>query len=246
MFPDPFDVGNNNQNINTPINPATGEPWEQPQQSIEQYPDLVGIQDIELPEDIVYDSIPKGNGINNASGMFNVNQKFELPTPLVAPNAAPDMLEMRSHSQIAREDIDKNIVASGQPSYEDPIVKRTNKLEGGLNRFMDSRGVEAFSNTSKDAVDIAEVINNRYEDKAVWEAEAANRDNLLADNIYGTNEDPFMKRGSWDVNTGTFGSEGQRTVRTNMGIAKQGGETANVDSIILAKLIAAGADIEIL
>ena len=55
-----------------------------------------------------------------------------------------------------------------------------------------------------------------------------------------------MKRGPWDVNTGTFGSEGQRTVRTNMGIAKQGGETANVDSIILAKLIAAGADIEIL
>ena len=116
--------------------------------------------------------------------------------------------------------------------------------------------------------------------------------------MYGTNEDPFMKRGAWDINTGTFGSEGQRTVRTNMGIAKDGGginnagfkalppqaqqnildnmlyggdpnpgitalrkvapqvvskmgykgggETINVNSTILAKLIAAGADIEIL
>ena len=260
MFPDPFDVGNNNQNINTPINPATGEPWEQPQQSIEQYPDLVGIQDIELPEDIVYDSIPKGNGINNASGMFNVNQDFGLPTPPPPNMQKPsfsDQLTNLGNNIIpsGAEKIDgpqvSNLLSAlsdqqGQPSYEDPMVKRTNKLEGGLNRFMDSRGVEAFSNTSKDAVDIAEVINNRFRDKAVWEAEAANRDNLVADNIYGTNEDPFMKRGAWDVNTGTFGSEGQRTVRTNMGIAKQGGETANVDSIILAKLIAAGADIEIL
>jgi hypothetical protein len=59
-----------------------------------------------------------------------------------------------------------------------------------------------------------------------------------------------MKRGAWDINTGTFGSEGQRTVDLNMGTARMGKEigsgTIDVDSTLLAKLIAAGADIEIL
>ena len=50
----------------------------------------------------------------------------------------------------------------------------------------------------------------------------------------------------WDINTGTAGSEGDRT--TGLYMSKYGGEnnTVNVDSNLLAKLIAAGADIEIL
>jgi hypothetical protein len=69
---------------------------------------------------------------------------------------------------------------------------------------------------------------------------------LGADYQYATAEDPFNKRGMWDVNTGTAGSEGDRT--TGLYMSKYGGEnnTVNVDSNLLAKLIAAGADIEIL
>ena len=219
MFLDPFEVGNNNQNINVLNNPATGEPWEQSQQSIEQYPDLVGIQDIELPEDIVYDSIPKGNGINNASGMFNVNQDFGLPTP-----PSPKQ--------------------QGQPSYEDPTVERRGKLRGATNRVMDR--LKPFGKVSDFAVKGAGLLNDWFRDKRVNEARVENRDNLVADEIHGTKENPFMDRGTWDINTGTFGQESDRYAQENMGIAKQGGETANVDSIILAKLIAAGADIEIL
>ena len=219
MFLDPFEVGNNNQNINVLNNPATGEPWEQSQQSIEQYPDLVGIQDIELPEDIVYDSIPKGNGINNASGMFNVNQDFGLPTP-----PSPKQ--------------------QGQPSYEDPTVERRGKLRGATNRVMDR--LKPFGKVSDFAVKGAGLLNDWFRDKRVNKARVENRDNLVADEIHGTNENLFMDRGTWDINTGTFGQESDRYAQENMGIAKQGGETANVDSIILAKLIAAGADIEIL
>jgi len=48
------------------------------------------------------------------------------------------------------------------------------------------------------------------------------------------------------VNTGTAGSEGDRT--TGLYLSQYGGEnnTADVDLNLLAKLIAAGADIEIL
>tara|TARA_B110000977_G_scaffold82549_1_gene110274 strand:- start:1061 stop:4084 length:3024 start_codon:yes stop_codon:yes gene_type:complete len=182
--------------------------------------------------------------------------------------------------------------------FKGPQVKRTNKLQGGIDRFLDSKEVGVFKDVSTAAVQVAGVANDFFRQRGVNEAVANNRANLTADEVYGTNEDPFMKRGAWDINTGTFGSEGQRTVRTNMGIAKDGGginnagfkalppqaqqnildnmlyggdpnpgitalrkvapqvvskmgykgggETINVNSTILAKLIAAGADIEIL
>ena len=247
MFPDPFNVGNNNQNVEGPINPATGEPWEQPQQSTEQYPDLEGIQDIELPEDIVYDPTPKGNGINNASGMFNVsgNNLDDLNNFTFDPEPI-DMvpLEMQGTSDINVRPEQNLMIAPEPPSFDPPEVKRKNKLSGAVNRIKDR--LEPLGKAAEWGVRAAGVVNNVFADRRVDKAVADNRENLLADNAYGVNEDPFMKRGTWDVNTGTFGSEGQRTVQTNMGIAKQGGETANVDSIILAKLIAAGADIEIL
>jgi len=130
--------------------------------------------------------------------------------------------------------------------FSDPTVKRTNKFQGGFNRFMDSPGMKGYTGGSEFAVQGARVVNNFFKDRAIEDAQADNRNNMVADNIYATKENPMLKRGAWDINTGTFGSEGQRTVRTNMGIAKEGGEIATVDSLLLAKLIAAGADIEIL
>ena len=130
--------------------------------------------------------------------------------------------------------------------FSDPTVKRTNKFQGGFNRFMDSPGMKGYTGGSEFAVQGARVINNFFDDRAIEDAQADNRNNMVADNLYATKENPMLKRGAWDINTGTFGSEGQRTVRTNMGIAKEGGEMATVDSLLLAKLIAAGADIEIL
>ena len=131
-------------------------------------------------------------------------------------------------------------------TFDDPTVKRTNKFQGGFNRFMDSPGMKGYTGGSEFAVQGARVLNNFFDDRAIEDAQADNRNNMVADNLYATKENPMLKRGAWDINTGTFGSEGQRTVRTNMGIAQEGGEMATVDSLLLAKLIAAGADIEIL
>jgi hypothetical protein len=136
------------------------------------------------------------------------------------------------------------------PEFNKPEVNRTNPVQGGVDRLMDSKGMTAFGDVSNFAVQGAGVINDWFRDKKVNDARVSNRENLMADNIYGVNEDPFMKRGAWDVNTGTFGSEAQRTVELNMGTAQRGkeisSETIDVDSTLLAKLIAAGADIEIL
>ena len=132
------------------------------------------------------------------------------------------------------------------PEFNDPTVTRTNKLQGGIDRFLDNPITKAVTDTSEFLMQGSRVANNFFKDRAIEDAEVDNRNNMVADNLYSTNENPMLKRGAWDVNTGTFGSEGQRTVRTNYGIAQEGGEMATVDSLLLAKLIAAGADIEIL
>jgi len=132
------------------------------------------------------------------------------------------------------------------PTFESPTVERTNKLEGGFNRFLDSPAVQGYGKLSNFAVKGADVINDYFRDKNVNKAREDNFNKLGADYQYATAEDPFNKRGLWDVNTGTAGSEGDRT--TGLYMSKYGGEnsTVNVDSNLLAKLIAAGADIEIL
>lgn len=132
------------------------------------------------------------------------------------------------------------------PTFESPTVKRTNKFEGGLNRLADSPVVQGYGKLSNFAVKGADVVNDWFRDKNINQAREDNFNKLGADYQYATAEDPFNKRGMWDVNTGTAGSEGDRT--TGLYMSKYGGEnnTINVDSNLLAKLIAAGADIEIL
>lgn len=134
-----------------------------------------------------------------------------------------------------------------KPAFGQPKVERTNKFEGGLNRLADSRFVQGYGKLSNFAVQGAGVINDWFADKAINDARESNFNKLGADYQYATAEDPFNKRGLWDVNTGTAGSEGDRTVGLYMN-SKYGGEnkTVEVDSNLLAKLIAAGADIEIL
>ncbi len=163
------------------------------------------------------------------------------------PDLGPTPLEQRNLGLFTALTDQTNQEEENQiNTFDDPTVKRTNKFQGGFNRFMDSPGMKGYTGGSEFAVQGARVVNNFFDDRAIEDAQADNRNNMVADNLYATNENPMLKRGAWDINTGTFGSEGQRTVRTNMGIAKEGGEMATVDSLLLAKLIAAGADIEIL
>ena len=136
-----------------------------------------------------------------------------------------------------------NNTTKTNPSFQNPSVTRTNKFEGGLNRILDSPEMKGITDGSELAFQGSRVINNAFKDIAVNDAQVENHLGTGADYQYATLEDSMDKRGRWF--NGTFGSEGQRTV-AGAGTAKEGGEVVNVDSTLLAKLIAAGADIEIL
>ena len=103
--------------------------------------------------------------------------------------------------------------------------------------------MKGITDGSEFAFQGSKVINNAFKDIAVNDAKIDAELKKGADYQYATLEDSMDKRGRWF--NGTFGSEGQRTV-AGAGTAKEGGEVVNVDSTLLAKLIAAGADIEIL
>ena len=196
-------------------------------------------------------------GINNYfSGMGTTNYAqdtqavadAQLQSQTPALGATPQQQQMQDMftPQVGEPTIFEQPAASTDPSFEPPKVKRTNKFEGGLNRLADSPVVQGYGKLSNFAVKGANVVNDWFRDKKYNEAKEYNFNQLVADNQYATAEDPFNKRGLWDVNTGTAGSEGDRT--TGLYFGKYGGEnnTVNVDSNLLAKLIAAGADIEIL
>jgi hypothetical protein len=169
------------------------------------------------------------------------------PTPPVTPQTMsaplPSFAPSTSFLGTARP---STPAVPAAPTFEPPTVERTNNIEGGFNRFMDSPGMQGYTKLSNFAVQGADLVNDYFRDKSINQAKEDNFNKLGADYQYATAEDPFNKRGLWDINTGTAGSEGDRT--TGLYLSKYGGEnnTVNVDSNLLAKLIAAGADIEIL
>jgi len=128
------------------------------------------------------------------------------------------------------------------------VTREDNRNVGDrLLNFKNTAVGKAFGDVSQTAVEVADVINDYFEDQKIKDARNDLRQQTVADNIYATRVDPFNSRGTFDVNTGIMGSEGDRT--TGLYMSKKGGEKKNiveVDSKMLAQLIAAGADIEML
>ena len=105
------------------------------------------------------------------------------------------------------------------------FTANTGGLEGATDRFINSKVMTAFGDVSDFAVKGADVVNDWFEDKNIKDAKDDMRANLTADNIYGTKTDAFNKRGTFDVNSGIMGSEGDRT--TGLYMSKQGGGINN-------------------
>jgi hypothetical protein len=178
---------------------------------------------------------------------FNFNDPFGMNDPRFGQTANyADTAGYTKQPDVTTFSTPVQPAVPAAPAFQQPTVDITNKAEGNLNRFMDSPGVQGYAKLSNFAVKGADVVNDWFRDKNINQAREDNFNKLGADYQYATAEDPFNKRGMWDVNTGTAGSEGDRT--TGLYMSKYGGEnnTVNVDSNLLAKLIAAGADIEIL
>lgn len=126
-------------------------------------------------------------------------------------------------------------------TFTGPQVEITNKYQGDLNRFMDSRFVQGYEKLSNFGVKGANFLNEIFKEKKRAEAE----DNLyrmtMADKAYGYYENSANKRGTWDVNTGL-------AEQNNYGsYMQEGGEMElELDDETIQELIAAGADIEII
>ena len=75
---------------------------------------------------------------------------------------------------------------------KDPFGQRVNR---GINRFMDSRFVEGLGEIGTIAVNAADVVNDWFRDRRYREAEKQRDFNLIADQSYATAADPFNKRG---------------------------------------------------
>ena len=153
-------------------------------------------------------------------------------------------------------------VAGDFQSAYDNVVKPTIEpdfggIGGALKRGYNSPITKGFEGISGGIVDLTANIFNPWMNKGkADQLEQDNRSRIVADELFAVETDPFNSRGLNDVNRGTKGSEADRTTGLYLAyggstgpeayLANKGGETVSVDSTMLAKLIAAGADIEIL
>ena len=169
----------------------------------------------------------------------------------------------------------------GSPTADDLFQKikqpevdvKTGGVGGFLDRALNNPITNAFGDISDFAVKGADVVNDYFDQVNKGKAQDELRGNLVADNIYGTKTDAFNKRGTFDINSGIMGSEGDATTGLYMNAKFGGGvnnagfkalpaeaqhnilsnmayggdtksQIVNVDSRMLAKLISAGANIE--
>jgi hypothetical protein len=154
----------------------------------------------------------KNQSVSQESNPFVDQADATMPNPVtVTPASNPS-------TQRSAEDLFGDIKG---PEF----TANTGGLEGATDRFINSKVMTAFGDVSDFAVKGADVVNDWFEDKNIKDAKDDMRANLTADNIYGTKTDAFNKRGTFDVNSGIMGSEGDRT--TGLYMSKQGGGINN-------------------
>ena len=130
------------------------------------------------------------------------------------------------------------VVVTPGPTSEELFAKinqptvdiNTGGVSGFLDRLKNSNVAKAYGDISNFAVKAADVVNDFFEDKKIEDAKLDLRNQMVADNIYGTKTDPFNSRGTFDINSGLMGSEGDAT--TGLYLTKEGGEKlpASVDN----------------
>lgn len=124
-----------------------------------------------------------------------------------------------------------------------------------MRRFLSSPGVDKFSSVANFGVAGAGVANEMFQNKRALDAERE-LNMRTADDIYGTYEEREGDRGMYDVNTGLaqidnldigYAMHGMEVPMMNTGMPKLDmNQEIDLDMETITKLIAAGADIEIL
>ena len=135
----------------------------------------------------------------------------------------------------------------------DPTVTRKRNLGNAFDQvetfIKDNPAMQAFGDVSQAAVMGANFANEMFKQKEFNDYRNKLRNTTVADNVYLATENPVNKRGTFDVNSGLAEPDNlvdyYAQAMYGKEIYQEGGEV-EIDPEMLAELIAAGADIEIL
>ena len=141
------------------------------------------------------------------------------------------------------------------PNFKKPKIKRKNKLMGAVNRIKDSEFVKKVGDVSGLLVAGAGVVNEMFQNRKARKAKETLESGQLtmADKVYGMVEEREGDRGGPDENTGIMQPDNMIGYSAQMGTEtfmmppiQQEADIVDLDYETVAKLISAGADIEIL
>ncbi len=181
----------------------------------------------------------------NQDGYYNKNEGYVPPVPTFPIQAQTQDV---STSVQGVPEVDLTGIQAG-------TINKERKSGSRMKRFLDSPGINKFSSAANFGVAAAGVANEMFQNKRALDAENE-LDLRTADDLYGTFEEREGDRGMYDVNTGLAQPD-----NLDVGYAMNGMEMpmmgapmprldtnkeVDLDMETITKLIAAGADIEIL
>lgn len=128
------------------------------------------------------------------------------------------------------------------PPINDPKIDKNLNFNNWYQRQMQRPGMQNIGNVSKFGVAGANLVNEMFAQGRYNNYDNLLRNTTMADNVFQTRFDPVNARGTWDTNTGLAEPD---NLYPYLNQSQYGGEI-EVDTDTLTKLIAAGADIQIL
>ncbi len=191
----------------------------------------------------------------------NIDETFEMPNMLpevvINSNSQLPKIEPLPMQKLPSIDFPETLEYIDEPEFDSQIGSINKKRKSGsrMKRFLDSPGINKFSSAANFGVAAAGVANEMFQNKRAFDAENE-LDLRTADDLYGTFEERDGDRGMYDVNTGLAQPD-----NLDVGYAMNGMEMpmmgapmprldtnkeVDLDMETITKLIAAGADIEIL
>ena len=191
----------------------------------------------------------------------NIDETFEMPNMLpevvINSNSQLPKIEPLPMQKLPSIDFPETLEYIDEPEFDSQIGSINKKRKSGsrMKRFLDSPGINKFSSAANFGVAAAGVANEMFQNKRAFDAENE-LDLKTADDLYGTFEERDGDRGMYDVNTGLAQPD-----NLDVGYAMNGMEMpmmgapmprldtnkeVDLDMETITKLIAAGADIEIL
>ena len=187
-------------------------------------------------------TVPQAGYLNNRQ----INQQNNINLQEQPVNINKELTKRRFGGYIAQDGMETNDIMLDEvvinSPINDPKINKNLNFNNWYQRQMQRPAVQNFGNVSKFAVAGANLANEMFTQGRYNQYDNNLRNMTMADNVFQTRFNPVNSRGTWDVNTGLAEPD---NLYPYLNQSQYGGEI-EVDTDTLTKLIAAGADIQIL